>query len=317
MPTVFVLCPDHAPPAGGIRKLYRHVDVLNAHGIPAAVVHEAPGFRCAWFAGATPVRCRADVRPDPADVVVIPEVYGPDLAALYPGVPKVVFNQNAYLTFRGYALDPVDLNTPYTHPEVRATLVISEDNREYLAYAFPAARLVRLHYGIDTALFAYRAEKEPRVAYMPRKNAHDVTQVLNLLTHRGALRGYELVAIDGRPESEVAELLGSCAVFLSFGHPEGCPLPPLEALACGCALVGYHGRGGREYFRPEFCHPVEFGDVVGFARAVEDVVRLRATAPGALRARCAAGAAYVREHYSVAREEADIVRCWRGLLGEP
>ena len=316
MSTVYVLCPDYAPPAGGVRKLYRHVDVLNAHSVPATIVHERPGFRCSWFANHTRVSYANEVRPGAGDVVVVPEVFGPDLAKLYPGVRKVVFNQNAYLTFRGYSLDPNDLRTPYAHPEVIATLVISEDNHEYLAFAFPNLRLVRLHYGIDTTLFAYRAEKLPRIAYMPRKNADDVSQVVNLLKHRGALSGFELIAIDGKSEAEVAALLGDCLVFLSFGHPEGCPLPPLEALACGCVVVGYHGRGGREYFRPEFCRPVEFGDVVGFARSAEEVLSLARERPGVLRAWGAAGAAFVREHYSLAREEADIVSFWRTLHSE-
>jgi glycosyltransferase involved in cell wall biosynthesis len=76
-----------------------------------------------------------------------------------------------------------------------------------------------------------------------------VEQVLNILHARGVLDGWEVISIDGLPEHEVAERLRSCAVFLSFGHPEGCPLPPLEAMASGCVVVGYHGRGGREYFK--------------------------------------------------------------------
>ena len=78
------------------------------------------------------------------------------------------------------------------------------------------------------------------MAFMPRKNAADVVQVLNLLKFRGALRGFELAPIHGQPERQVAAVLGEALVFLSFGHPEGCPLPPLEAMACGCVVVGYY-----------------------------------------------------------------------------
>ena len=40
------------------------------------------------------------------DVVVIPEVFGPDLAGIAPGVPKVIFVQNPYAAFFGYPTDP-------------------------------------------------------------------------------------------------------------------------------------------------------------------------------------------------------------------
>ena len=83
---------------------------------------------------------------------------------------------------------------------------------------------------------------------------------------RRSLRAFDLVVIDGRTEAEVAGQLAECLLFLSFGTLEGCPMPPLEAMASDCVVVGYHGRGGREYDREEFCRPIEAGDVVGFAR---------------------------------------------------
>jgi len=43
VPRVFVLCPDNAPPSGGVRKLYRYGDVPGAHGIPAVILHAPPG----------------------------------------------------------------------------------------------------------------------------------------------------------------------------------------------------------------------------------------------------------------------------------
>jgi glycosyltransferase involved in cell wall biosynthesis len=149
---------------------------------------------------------------------------------------------------------------------------------------------------------------------MPRKNAQDVVQVLNLLRGRGALSGWDLVPIDGVPEAEVAKRLGECAVFLSFGHPEGCPLPPLEAMASGCVVVGYHGRGGREYFDPAYSYPVEVGDVVGFAKAVEEVLEWDQREPGTLERKGKLAAEYVRTNYSPEREAQDIVGIWETIV---
>ena len=70
VPKTFVLCPDDVPTSGGIRKLYRLVDVLNANGFPAVIVHQAAGFRCRWFENKTPVVSFAEARLAPNDLLV-------------------------------------------------------------------------------------------------------------------------------------------------------------------------------------------------------------------------------------------------------
>jgi hypothetical protein len=315
-PRIFVYAVDTDRPSGGIRKLYRHVDVLCSAGFPAWVVHQQEGFRCTWFANRTPVACSRHTVVKRGDYLVVPEIVALQSLGQAPGVKKVIFNQNAYQTFAGHSLDPADLRSPYTNPDVVAALVVSADSQAYLSEVFPQLRVLRLRYGIDPR-FAYRADKRPAIAYMPRKNVPDLTQVINILKLRGALAGFELVPIDNRPEEQVAALLGESLLFLSFGHPEGFGLPSAEALACGCLVVGYHGRGGQEYFAGAGAYPVEVGDVLGFARTVEEVLRAYRTDPAPLRARAERGAAWMRQRYSVEQEEADILACWRAILEEP
>jgi glycosyltransferase involved in cell wall biosynthesis len=309
---VLVLCPDYAKPSGGVRRLYRHVDVLRKHGVEAWLVHETKGFRCIWFEHSTPIMALVDANPTPNDYLVFPEVFAPAVATMAPGVPKVIFNQNAYLTFQTKrALDPAS-RLPYFHQDVIAVFAVSEDNADYLRYAFPGLKVTRLHYGIDP-IFAPRWPKRKAIAYMPRKNPDHVVQVLSVLRHRGALEGWELEAIDGLPEAKVAEKLADCAIFLSFGTFEGCPLPPLEAMASGCVVVGYHGRGGREYFKAEFSYPVKTGDVIGFAKTVEEVVEQDRQSPDGLAKRGQIASAFVRTHYSPEREGSDIIGIWRSI----
>ena len=54
-PTIYVFSPDIAHPMGGVRMLYRHVDILNTNGFDAAIVHSSPGFRIDWFEHSTRV----------------------------------------------------------------------------------------------------------------------------------------------------------------------------------------------------------------------------------------------------------------------
>jgi glycosyltransferase involved in cell wall biosynthesis len=50
---------------------------------------------------------------------------------------------------------------------------------------------------------------------------------------------------------ELVEIYNSCAVFLCPSWSEGWPLPPAEAMACGCALVSTDFSGIREYAEHE------------------------------------------------------------------
>ena len=59
---------------------------------------------------------------------------------------------------------------------------------------------------------------------------------------------------------------------MSFGHPEGLSLSNLEALACGCKVIGYSGRAGKEYFSHTDSDEITFGDIIA-CQAVELFVR--------------------------------------------
>jgi hypothetical protein len=267
---LYHLCPDVNDPTGGIRSIYRYVDVLNELGHRAAVLHSQEPFRCTWFDNATEVRYGGEARVLPQDVLAVPEIYGPGISTLSPGVPKVILNQNAYLTFRGgYSFGGDEY--PYLHPEVIASICVSEDSRRYLGYAFPGAAVYRVIHSIP-GVFSYKATNKRLITFMPRKNPEEARQVLNVLHARGALAGWRVEPIDGMSESEVAGMLRKSAVFLSFGSPEGFGRPPVEAMKCGCYVVGYSGRGGDEYYLCEFSTRVEEGDIVGYAQAVESVL---------------------------------------------
>ncbi|KXX63330.1 glycosyltransferase [Marichromatium gracile] len=341
---IYYLCPEHRHPVGGVRVIYRHVDILNAHGIPAYVVHRTPGFRTDWFDNDTAIVYWRDTRPErllarlrrrllpeavielpirggraarigAGDILVVPEIYGPDLAAAQGrGIPKVVLNQNCYLTFNGYSLDPGRRITPYQHPDVLATLVNSEDGEDYLRHAFPALALHRFRLSIDPERFAYRGEKRRQLCFSCIKNRADAMQVINILKFRDALRGFEVVPFINRPQQEVARIYQDSALFLSFGYPEGFGLPAAEAMACGCVVVGFHGGGGREFFRPEFSYPIEQGDILGFARTVERVIEGLDRDPETFAAKGRAASEFIHAHYAPEREGAEVLGAWRAIL---
>lgn len=340
---IYYRCPDAHRPVGGVRTIYRHVDILNRHGIRAFVLHERPGFRCTWFKNETatvylkpptnphrplPVRAlerarrlhtskpRREMKSALAwtddDVLVMPEVLALEEVRGTRG-PKVILNQNAYLTFSRWpeAVEP-DQN-PDLDATVRAVIVTSDDTEKYLRAAFPELKLLRSHCSIDPQLFAYREDKRSQIAYMPRKNPRDARQVIELLKIRGALARWDVVAIDGMTEEKTAIVLRESAIFLSFGHPEGFGLPPAEAMLCGCIVIGYHGMGGREYFRPTFGFPIEFGDIQHYVETVENVLDELGRSPTRFRGMTRQASEFVGSEYPPEREEHDVLNIWRTI----
>lgn len=46
---LFFWAPDDSIPSGGIKQIYRHVEILERAGIEACVLHTRKGFSCSWF----------------------------------------------------------------------------------------------------------------------------------------------------------------------------------------------------------------------------------------------------------------------------
>ena len=309
-PTTWMICPDWDRASGGVRKEYRAVDVLNDAGLTAAIVHKRPGFSCTWFEHDTRIVTAADVRVGPHDVIVVPEIYWPTIRELPAGIRQVIFNQNAYLTLDSLATGSSAAASAYVrNPDLSSVVVVSEENAELLRYVFPDIPVERVRHGLDPAVhFPSAGPFARKIAYMPRRRRDEARQVLEILALRGALDGWEVVAIEGRSETEVAETLRECRIFLSFSEREGFGLPPCEALACGCLVVGFDGFAGREFFRPPFAHAVPDGDVVAFARAAEALMRWTEDEPAAAGEAAAEGASFVRDCYSPEVEHSDLVR---------
>lgn len=283
--TAYLLAPDENTPSGGVRVIYRHVDLLNAAGLTAAVLHTRRGFRCDWFANSTRVVSARDVTLGRDDVLVVPEYYAPGLHLLPPQPRKIIFNQGAYHTFDHIPYPPPRPGGPYSAaPNVVAILTVSQDSAALLSYAFPAVPVHTARSVVDSRLFHPQVTPPGRrMAYMPRRRPQERAHLLHLLHAHGVLDGWELVAIDGRTEAQTAEMMRSSAIFLSFSEREGFGLPPAEAMASGCYVVGFAGQGGRDYFDPDYCTPVPDSDVLAFAEAVEDAVRRYDTEPESLR----------------------------------
>lgn len=348
---IYYICPDLDTPSGGTKQIYRHVDILNRNGFSAFVLHKKKDFRISFFENSTKVvhsrkifekalklwidrvkdRGRlqfayafwervidflfpSDIQLKADDILVVPEIYGPRIGEIAPGIRKIIFNQNSHYTFDGYSSDLKDKQTPYHCPEVLATLVVSEHSLQSLRYVFPDHFFSRIHNGVDKEKFVFKQEKKPQIAYMPRKLSEDALYIINSLKFRDAFHNFEFVEIDNLKENEAAAVLRESLIFLSFSDREGCPLPPMEAMACGCLVVGYHGFGGQEYFSFETGYPVPQRDVLCFSQTLERVIEEYLKSPELILEKRKKASAFILREYSLEREERDIVSFWKAIL---
>jgi glycosyltransferase involved in cell wall biosynthesis len=313
-PTVYFLTPDYEVASGGIMVIYRHVDILNRAGIDAFVLHQRVGFRCNWFENQTRIRYVQNTLVLRGDLLVVPEISIASVQNLAPGTRYAIFNQNAHLTWKQGNQAARIAYEPSS--DLVAVLTVSKHNAAMLQYGFPGADIVHMRLSIDPEVFYPSNGARPkRISYMPRRGNDDAVQVINLLRSRGALKEWEFVPLNGLSHFAVAEEFRQSRIFMAFTRQEGFGLPAAEAMACGCYVVGNHGFGGAEFFHPDFAAPVETGDIVGFANAVEQAVVNDDNESGWCQQRGAAAARYITATYSPPQEAQQVCATYLELLG--
>ena len=314
---VLYVAPDDDRPSGGIRSIYRHVDLLRSLGHDAAVVHRDPRFRCSWFPHDTPVVAAGSVGAGPDDVLVIPELYGPTLDRAPAEVPTVVLNQGVYLTHQGVDYATTGPGAPYSAlPHLKGILTVSEDSRDLLAWSFPGTAVHLVRNVVDAEVF-HPGPPGPRrrvLTFTTSRRASQRNQLLHMLRTRGVLDGWELRPLVGLTEEQTAAALRESPVYLSFAQTEGFGMPAAEAMASGCYVVGFTGVGGDEYFDASFSSPVPEDHLLDLALAVERVLALYDESPDVLADAGARAGAAIRARYHRQGLCDDLASAYASLL---
>jgi glycosyltransferase involved in cell wall biosynthesis len=248
-------------------------------------------------------------------VVVIPEYFGMGLRRPKEPCSIVIFNQNVHYMFDGLTPGASVKGSLMADDRV-PTIVVSKHNEEYLRYAFPNKSIYLVPNAVDTSIFHYCADKRRQIAFMPRKLPKDLAAVLAMLESKGALEGWSLCPIDGVSERTVAERLKESSVFLSTSTVEGFGLPTLEALLCGCVVVGYTGQASSEFFDDSTGFPVPQEDRLAFARRLESVLYDLNRDARAYQDRAALVSERLAVTYSLERERQAIIAAWKVLSPE-
>lgn len=333
------LLPDLWRPVGGMAVLYDTATALREAGHDTALVHAGPRHRypfadttCDVFhlpelaQFHTPHRLRdrfrrirarlaerranprtPRFRPSARDVFVLPEFCYEDYAGLFSDAPLVLMAQDAAGLLRAYSRDRADL-----HRRFVSVLATSEASAEAV-HILLSREPHRLILPVARPGLQPDHPKKLQIAYMPRKLRAESQQVTMALRRRPALADIPIVAIENMTNEERDRVLNESLIFLSFSDQEGFGLPPAEAMAAGCIVLGYTGVGGNEYFTPRTGFVIEHGDMPRFVAQVEKVVTDYRCDPAALDRLRAEAAACIATRYSATRARQSLLDSWAAM----
>ncbi|WP_193188752.1 glycosyltransferase [Nisaea sediminum] len=231
-------------PIGGVIVQAEHVATLCRAGFDAKVSSTFEGGRPDW------------INPDAsfANGKLLPIRSG-DTLVLHDSLPRHIFDRFISLSVRRvffcqnhYYLD----STLQPHERlsdfpIDAFLCVSEPIAEYLRKVHGVENPVIVRPAIRPAPMV-DGPKKLQVCYMPRKRVVEFGTVMyGMYFQYPELRQTAFSSIHKMHPDKVAERMAESAIFLSLSTHEGLGLPPLEAMAAGCVVVGYHGGGGLDY----------------------------------------------------------------------
>lgn len=347
MRTVFFI-PSLPKLSGGMAVIFELADSLQRQGYPVAL--SGPDGASGNLGLSKDFLCKFEWLPwkdvsgggvlCPSDIWCVPESWPNSMVAgVKGGARTIVYVQNW-----AFLMDCLPQGVSWKQLPV-----------EYLAVSHPVAWCMREVFGLDNlgvltpsipALYygqnrSVCRDEKVRVAWMPRKNRALGGQILQIATAR--LQGMdeavelEVRAIENMDRAGVAAVLADTDIFLSTGFPEGCPLPPLEAMACGCVVVGFGGVGGFEYMRnpadinlPGLYRPLyelpaldwdcnglyaSDGDVLSAGLLLAEAARMASSVPAHPHwERMRQGAALTAERFNQNKWDQRVLRIWSGLM---
>ena len=277
--------------SGGLAVILRHVNILKEKGFDVMLISfNKPPKKEAWFQSIVPVVQLKDENHHllkEIDVLVATHWSTAFFMDLYPARRKIYFVQSDERRFDRDDLEAMRLvHLSYTIKSEYMTEAIwiqrwLNDEFGHQSYYVPN--------GLDLDIFhktepIEEKKKKPRVLiegaidvwFKGMEDAYNAVKDLDcelwIISCQGKPkpswrydRYFEKV-----PFRDMKKIYSSCDVFLKMSRVEGFFGPPMEAMACGCAVVVGKVTGYDEYIKDKYnALVVEQGDIKAASQAVE------------------------------------------------
>ena len=231
-------------PVGGIKVMYQHCLMLQELGYKAypLIMGDYVGN---FFGYDIELKHINDIGYELSseDVVVSPE-FLPYLGLRFKNCIKVLFNQSQSWRYYEGKLDKADVGKNYLELGYDHVINCSDHLRKMLKVKMNLDS-VAITNGIDQSKFFPIPEKRirGRVLALSRKHPEHIQRIISA----SSKLNFDFYVVDGLSEDELINEYQQADIFLATGYPEGLPLPQLEAMSCGCVVIGFSGGGGDEY----------------------------------------------------------------------
>lgn len=231
-------------PSGGNKVILQHCILLKKMGFDATAVRLG-SYEGNFFNFDIESKSYHDVYNlmQKNDIVVIPEVIQNNVN-LFPQQKKILFAQAWSFLYELHPRKEQRFYGGYITNGYDYVMSCSDYINESLNNE-PADKLIQIKNYIDHSLFKEdkSIRKTNRVLFMPRKNQNDIDKIVKAIEELP----FEIAFADGLNQEQLIKEYQKSDIYVATGYPEGFGLPPLEAMACGCVVIGFTGKGAGEY----------------------------------------------------------------------
>ena len=343
MPRYFFVQPQVERPVGGVNVTLQMIDILQDAGYDAYPLYSEESYRYDFFNSSrqsyyhpplrkidydllgrygkvkkfandlvnlrkTSYNQRLDLRPD--DVVILPEFIYDKYHAIFSDQRLIISVQSVFALWRALRRDKA-AGTDILR-KFEAAVTISTATTDCVKN-LTDLRFHEVSQSISSIHLDPSRKKLKQIAYMPRKRKQEVDLFLGCIRDLPVFQGWTFRAIDNAPLDEVGRILSESLVFLSFSEMEGFGLPPAEAMAAGCVVIGYTGVGGEEFFAEDASIPIADRDIVAFATALQNTVAEYDRDPSRLDAMRLRAAERIARRYNPDTMRASLLEAWKEI----
>lgn len=253
---------------------------------------------------------RLEIRPD--DVFVLPEFAYPEYAGALPDNRCLLLAQDVLSLSQAFRRD---LAAGTQMIDRFDTILTTSAASEAAVAEFTGKTSKRIPQVVSRPSLVSQTPKIRQIAYMPRKRRDEAEIILKCLKNAPELATWRFVQIENFSSEELDQTLNESLIFLAFSHMEGFGLPPAEAMAAGCIVIGYTGVGGDEYFTTRYGCPIQDCDMVSFISTVRTIVAEYEKNPAQLDETRQKAARYIHTEYNAQKHKTELLKIWAGIDG--